>query len=117
MRLTGYLVPPGRRELDRLRILVLGAGVIGSVYAGKLLQAGHEVVLVARGSRLVDLQTQGLILQDAQTGDRSVLPVTAVSEPATDDPFDLVLVTVRAEQLVSTLPVLTGLTDGSDVLF
>ena len=100
-----------------MRILVLGAGVIGSVYAGKLLRAGHEVILLARGSRLVDLQTQGLILQDAQTGDRSVLPVTAVSEPATDDPFDLVLVTVRAEQLVSTLPVLIGLTGGSDVLF
>ena len=100
-----------------MRILVLGAGVIGSVYAGKLLQAGHDVVLLARGSRLVDLQTQGLILQDAQTGDRSVLPVAAVSEPVADDHFDLVLVTVRAEQLVSTLPVLTGLTDGSDVLF
>ena len=106
-----------RRELDRLRILVLGAGVIGSVYAVKLLQAGHDVVLLARGTRLVDLQTHGLILEDAQTGDRSVLPVAAVSEPVVDDHFDLVLVSVRAEQLVSTLPVLTGLTDGSDVLF
>ena len=56
----------GRRELDRLRILVLGAGVIGSVYAGKLLQAGHDVVLLARGPRLVDLQTHGLILEDAR---------------------------------------------------
>ena len=96
---------------------MLGAGVIGSVYAGKLLQAGHEVVLLARGPRLVDLQTQGLILEDAQSGNRSVLPVPSVSEPEADDRFDLVLVSVRAEQLVSTLPVLTGLTDGSDVLF
>jgi 2-dehydropantoate 2-reductase len=103
--------------LGRVRILVLGAGVIGSVYAVKLLQAGHDVVLLARGTRLVDLQTHGLILEDAQTGDRSVLPVAAVSEPVVDDHFDLVLVSVRAEQLVSTLPVLTGLTDGSDVLF
>jgi 2-dehydropantoate 2-reductase len=100
-----------------LRILVLGAGVIGSVYAGKLLQAGHEVVLLARGPRLADLQTHGLILEDAQSGSRSVLPVPSVSEPVADDRFDLVLVPVRAEQLVSTLPVLTGLTDGSDVLF
>ena len=37
-----------------MRILVLGAGVIGSVYAAKLLQAGHEVVLLARGHRLAD---------------------------------------------------------------
>ena len=96
---------------------MLGAGVIGSVYAGKLLQAGHEVVLLARGPRLVDLQTHGLILEDAQSGNRSVLPVPSVSEPEADDRFDLVLVPVRAEQLVSTLPVLTGMTDGSDVLF
>ena len=100
-----------------MRILVLGAGVIGSVYTGKLLQAGHEVVLLARGPRLVDLQTHGLILEDAQSGNRSVLPVPSVSEPVADDRFDLVLVSVRAEQLMGTLPVLTGLTDGSDVLF
>jgi len=99
-----------------MRILVLGAGVIGSVYAGKLLQAGHEVVLLARGPRLVDLQTHGLILEDAQSGDRPVLPVPSVSEAA-DGRFDLVLVPVRAEQFVSTLPVLTEMTDGSDVLF
>ena len=100
-----------------MRILVLGAGVIGSVYAGKLLQAGHEVVLLARGPRLVDLQTHGLILEDAQSGDCSVLPVPSVSEPAAGGRFDLVLVPVRAEQFVSTLPVLTEMTDGSDVLF
>ena len=87
---------------------MLGAGVIGSVYAGKLLQVGHDVVLLARGARLVDLQTHGLILQDAQSGNRSVLPVASVSEPRADDRFDLVLVSVRAEQLKSTLSVLTG---------
>ena len=96
-----------------MRILVLGAGVIGSVYAGKLLQAGHEVVLLARGPRLVDLQTHGLILEDARSGNRSVLPVPSVSEPLADDHFDLVLVPVRADQLASTLPVLTGMADGS----
>jgi 2-dehydropantoate 2-reductase len=48
-----------------VRILVLGAGVIGSVYAGRLLQAGHKVVLMARGIRLADLHAYGLILQDA----------------------------------------------------
>lgn len=100
-----------------MRILVLGAGVIGSVYAGKLLQAGHDVVLLARGPRLVDLQTHGLILEDAQSGSRSELSVTSLSEPVAGDRFDLVLVSVRAEQLASTLSVLTGINDGSPVLF
>jgi 2-dehydropantoate 2-reductase len=100
-----------------LRILVLGAGVIGSVYAGKLLQAGHDVVLLARGPRLLDLQANGLILEEAQSGDRAVWPVPSVGEPAPDDHFDLVLVPVRAGQLTSTLPVLIGLADGSPVVF
>lgn len=46
-----------------------------------------------------------------------MLPVPSVRGPAAEGRFDLVLVAVRAEQLVSTLPLLTGLTDGSDVLF
>ena len=37
------------RPSEPMRILVLGAGVIGSVCAGTLLQAGHHVVLLARG--------------------------------------------------------------------
>jgi 2-dehydropantoate 2-reductase len=42
-----------------MRIFVVGAGVIGSVYAGKLLEAGREVALLARGRRLSDLQAHG----------------------------------------------------------
>ena len=100
-----------------MRILVLGAGVIASVYAGKLLEAGHEVVLLARGSRLADLRSHGLLLEDAQSGNRTAQPVVVISELASADHFDLVLVPVRSEQLMSTLAVLTAMTDGSDVLF
>jgi len=100
-----------------VRILVLGAGVIGSVYASKLLSAGHDVVLLARGPRLADLRLHGLIVADAESGRRTAQPVTVVSDPAQEDHFDLVLVPVRAEQLAGTLPVLTGMKDGSDVLF
>jgi 2-dehydropantoate 2-reductase len=100
-----------------LRILVLGAGVIGSVYAGRLVRAGHDVVLLARGRRLVDLQTRGLVLEDAESGERAEVPAPSIAELAGNDRFDLVLVPVRAEQLRSTLPVLTSMTDDSDVLF
>ena len=100
-----------------MRVLVLGAGVIGSVYAGKLLRAGHEVVVLARGHRLSDLQAHGLVLQDAESGDRTVLAVPVVNEVAVGDRYDLVLVAVRSEQVASTLPTLVAMTDGSDVLF
>lgn len=100
-----------------MRILVLGAGVIGSVYAGKLLAAGHEVVLLARGQRLADLQADGLILDDAESGRRTTLPVTAVDALDADHRYDLVMVPVRSEQLAATLPILSGMTDPCDVLF
>jgi len=100
-----------------MRILVLGAGVIGSVYASKLLEAGHDVVLFARGRRLADLQSSGLVLEEAQTGQRTTLQVTAVNALDADDRYDLVLVPVRSEQLASTLPVLSSMRDGSHVLF
>jgi 2-dehydropantoate 2-reductase len=100
-----------------VRILVLGAGVIGSVYAGKLLQAGHDVVLVARDRRLADLQAQGLVLDDASSGRRAILPVPAVAAADTVEHYDLVLVPVRRDQLDGTLPLLTGMTSRPDVLF
>ena len=72
-----------------MRILVVGAGVIGSVYAGKLSTAGHEVVLLARGRRLADLQGSGLILEEAQSGKRTALPVKAVAALDSADRYDL----------------------------
>ena len=38
------------------KIFVFGAGVLGSLYAGKLHQAGYEVTLLARGNRLAELK-------------------------------------------------------------
>ncbi len=38
------------------RVLVYGAGVLGSLYSARLRQAGHDVILLARGHRLADLR-------------------------------------------------------------
>ncbi len=46
------------------KILIFGAGVIGSVYAGKLALAGHRVSVLARNKRLSELQLNGLLLSE-----------------------------------------------------
>ncbi len=43
-----------------MKFIVLGAGGVGSYFAAKLLNAGHEVLLVARGAHLEALRTEGL---------------------------------------------------------
>ena len=107
----------GAPAAEPMRILVVGAGVIGSVYAGGLLEAGHHIVMLARGERLADLRAHGLVLEDAESGHRTRLPVPAVEAPGAGERYDLVLVPVRAGQLAAALPMLAGMTDGSDVLF
>ncbi len=49
-------------------ILIYGAGVVGSVYAARLQEAGHNVSLLARGQRTVSLRTHGIQLEDASIG-------------------------------------------------
>lgn len=99
-----------------MRILIVGAGVIGSVYGAKLLERGHEVIVLARGDRLTELQEHGLVLEDAERGQRTELPVSVVEGVTAGDRYDLVLAAVRREQLHGIVPVLRKLSDGADVL-
>lgn len=99
-----------------MRILIVGAGVIGSVYGARLIETGHEVVVLARAGRLIELQEHGLILEDAERGVRQVFPVSVVDRVTLDDRYDLVLAPVRRDQLHGVVPVLTKLSDGADVL-
>ena len=86
-----------------MRILMLGAGVIGSVYAGRLYGAGHEVTLFARGRRLTDLRTSGLILHDARSGHRTTHHLPVLASLDAEQQFDLVLISVRREQFAGAV--------------
>ena len=45
-----------------MKCIILGAGGIGCYYGARLMRAGHDVVLVARGEHLAQLQKEGLTL-------------------------------------------------------
>jgi hypothetical protein len=46
-----------------MRYVIYGAGAIGGVIGGKLFQAGHEVVLIARGAHYDAVAARGLRLE------------------------------------------------------
>lgn len=50
------------------RILVYGAGVLGSLYAARLAESGKDVTILARGQRLRELWEHGIVLEDARVG-------------------------------------------------
>ena len=87
-----------------MHIAIIGLGAIGSTFALHLARAGHEVVVVARGQRLEQLQREGAIV--TTDGARAAVRVSAVFD--TSVPFDLVLVTVLAHQVDAVLPTLAA---------
>ena len=46
-----------------MKILVYGAGNLGSLYAAKLKDAGHDVTILARGKRLHCIREHGILLR------------------------------------------------------
>lgn len=78
------------------RVDVIGAGVVGTIYASRLAQAGHDVRLVARGERLTQL-ADGAAIHDTVTGERIVQALDVASSPRADS--EIVLLAVGAHQL------------------
>ena len=88
------------------RILVIGAGVNGSVCAAALHRAGYDVTVLTRGKRLEELQESGIEIEDPLKGTRTVTPVPVVDRLASDDIYEYILVIVRKNQVRDLLPVL-----------
>ncbi|MBL8164057.1 MAG: ketopantoate reductase family protein, partial [Anaerolineae bacterium] len=60
---------------DNARILIIGAGVNGSICAAGLHNAGFNLTLLARGQRYADLQANGIIIEDQFKHTRTVTHV------------------------------------------
>lgn len=55
-----------KRGQISMRILIYGAGVIGSLYAALLAKAGYDTSIYARGKRLEILKNNGLLYKKDQ---------------------------------------------------
>jgi len=100
-----------------VKVLIVGAGVIGSFNAARLKEAGQDVTLLARGRRLADLREHGVVLEDFRTGRRTVTQVPLIDRLGPDDAFDLVIVVMRRNQIPSVLPMLAQSQRIPSVLF
>jgi len=80
-----------------MRIAVMGAGGVGGCLGARLIQAGADVTLVARGKHLQAMQQNGLRLNQA-TGYLTV-PVQATDDPSEVGPVDLILLAVKTYQV------------------
>lgn len=91
------------------RILIFGAGVIGSVFGGLLSARGHDVTMLARNKRFDELNTNGLWLQKNGQAKAQKFPVKVIPSLDIDDGYDFVFVTLRKEQVRDSLPQLKNI--------
>jgi 2-dehydropantoate 2-reductase len=81
-----------------MRILIYGAGAIGSDLGALLSESGEDVQLLARGAQLAALQANGVTVEYQGQPSRQV-PVKALSAEACRGRFDLIFVTLKSTQL------------------
>lgn len=98
-----------------MKIAVFGVGAMGSVYAGLLADAGHEVWAVDPWQAHLDaIAGTGLRVEGA-SGDRVVTTINTASDPADLPLVDLVIIATKASAVGDAARALTGCT-GPDTL-
>jgi len=98
------------------KILVYGAGPLGSLFASILQDGGHDVTILARGQRLADIHEHGIVLVDVQTGKQTVNMVAAIEQLPPGEKYDLILVIMRKNRALEILPSLAAASSPS-ILF
>ena len=100
-----------------MRVLFLGAGPLGSLYAHLLHKKGGDVSVLARGERYDWLNEHGLVLLNELTGQKDSSHVNVVNELKQDDEYDLVIVLIRKNELPPVFDILAACPGVKNILF
>ncbi|GAA1360297.1 ketopantoate reductase family protein [Arthrobacter rhombi] len=84
-----------------MRILVVGAGATGGAFGARLQEAGRDVTFLVRPKRAGKLRRDGLRFISPE--DDRTLPVHVLTADEDADPFDLVIIAVKATGLETAL--------------
>lgn len=79
-----------------MRILIAGAGALGTVFGGFLRRAGHDVTLLGRAAHLEAIARDGLQLEGLWGAHRVGGLTVAVEAAALEGPFAAILIAVKS---------------------
>ena len=85
-----------------MKTLIVGAGAVGGYFGGRLLQAGRDVTFLVRPQRAAALAKSGLRIRSPHGDAHFPTPTTVTADQLTA-PFDLVIVSCKAQDLLSAV--------------
>lgn len=88
-----------------MKILVLGAGVLGCNLAKNLYLAGKDITLLARGKWYEQVK-RGLVIKNKLTFSEKIYAIKVTNELKENDFYDVIFVCVQYTQLDGILPIL-----------
>lgn len=88
-----------------MRFAILGSGAVGGYFGAKLARSGQDVTFIARGAHLEAIRERGLAVQSSKLGDFTV-KAAAESDTSRVGPVDVVIVSVKAYDNATALPML-----------
>src|SRR5262245_58875045 len=83
-----------------MRIIVLGAGGVGSVVAGYMARAGYDVVMIARPGHAAVVQRDGLQMRGLENFQ---VQVPALADATTLHKADILLIVVKTKDMERAL--------------
>lgn len=89
-----------------MKVLVYGAGVLGSYLAHTLLQGGNDVSVLARGRRYEQLKKDGIVIRHYFQRKDTVDIVNVIDQLQPNAYYDLIFVVMKYHQFPSVLPIL-----------
>ncbi len=98
-----------------MKVLIVGAGVVGTVYGAHLAAAGSTVEVLSHGPRTDEVAVGGLCARDVTGG--GLADAEAAVVPDASGSYDIVLIAVRRDQLASACAGLSGLAGKPAILF
>lgn len=82
-----------------MRILVIGAGVLGCNVAANLYKAGNDVTLLARGKWYETIKRNGLQIKNMFQPRTKSYHISVIDKVESDDIYDFIFVSLRFTQL------------------
>lgn len=89
-----------------MKLLIYGAGVIGSLYATLFSKAGYDTTVYARGQRLTSLKKNGLLYE--KNGKIYKAKIRAINKLDVGDIYDFIFLPVKENQAHTALEELSS---------